>query len=71
MSVRRRGGSSAIADLTRGLSVVRELLKLLFCLGSAFFSSVSACASNASVKALASSLSSDKATVQLFARALG
>jgi len=72
MSVLRRGGSSAIADLTRGLLRGGRcvLFKLLRCIGCSLFSSVSACASRASVKALASSLNSDRATVQLFARTL-
>lgn len=72
MFVRRKGGSSAIADLILGFSGPRAVeLKPRRCRESSFFSSSSACASNASVKALASSLNSDNAAVQLFARAFG
>jgi len=65
--VLRKGGNSAIEDLTLGLSIVGRAaeLKLPHCLGFGLFSSVSACASSASVNAFASSLSSDNAVVQL------
>ena len=74
ISVRRRGGSSAIDDLTRPLSAIDRggTLKLRREFGCRVreLSSSSAKSSRASVKAFVSALSSDNAAVQLFALAV-
>ena len=79
MSVRRSGGSSARADLTRNLTPgrsneCRARVPFANALGSGrvllLCSTSSACSSNFSVKALASELSSERAAVQLLALAL-